>query len=109
MFFVKSNTYRKALRNCGGLFCIPGIIVMKEQGIIGLARRRPLPRLLQGLLVKALFDKVRDFNDDVFRNIVSLRESQDLFDDLTVDEGATRYAIAAEAQVKSNIPVGVLE
>lgn len=59
--------------------------------------------------MKVLFDKVRDFDDDVFRNIVSLRESQDLFDDLTDDEGATQYAIAAEAQVKSNLPSGVIE
>lgn len=59
--------------------------------------------------MKVLFDRVRDFDDDVFRNIVSLRESQDLFDDLTVDEGATQYAIAAEAQVKSNLPPGVIE
>ena len=59
--------------------------------------------------MKALFDKVRDFDDDVFRNMVSLRESQDLFDDLTVEEGATQYAIAAEARVKSNAPLGLIE
>ena len=29
-----------------------------------------------------LFDKTCDFNDDLFRNIVSLRESVDLFADL---------------------------
>ena len=59
--------------------------------------------------MKALFDKVRDFEDDVFRNIVSLRESQNLFDDLTDDEDATQYAIAAEAQVKSSIPLGLID
>lgn len=59
--------------------------------------------------MKALFDKVRDFDNDVFRNIVSLRESQDLFDDLIDEEGATRYAIAAEAHVKSNLPLGLIE
>jgi len=59
--------------------------------------------------VKALFDKVRDFDGDVFRNIVSLRDSQDLFDDLTDEEGATRYAMAAEARVKSGIPLGIID
>lgn len=59
--------------------------------------------------MKALFDKVRDFEDDVFRNIVSLRESQNLFDDLTDDEEASQYAIAAEAQVKSSIPPGLID
>ena len=30
-----------------------------------------------------LFTRVIDFSKDVFRNIVSLRETQDLFDDLS--------------------------
>ena len=59
--------------------------------------------------MKSLFEKVRDFNDDVFRNIVSLRESQDLFDDLTDEGGMTQYAIAAESHVKESIPLGLVE
>lgn len=59
--------------------------------------------------MKALFEKVRDFNDDVYRNIVSLRESQDLFDDLADEEGMTQFAVAAEACVKESIPLGLVE
>lgn len=59
--------------------------------------------------MKSLFDRVKDFNGDVFRNIVSLRESQDLFDDLTNEEGLTQYAIAVEAHVKEGLPVGQVE
>ena len=52
-----------------------------------------------------LFDKTRDFNDDAYRNIVSLRESEDLFDDLTDgDSSMSAIAVEAESQVKSNIP-----
>ena len=57
-----------------------------------------------------LFDKMRDFDDDVFRNIVSLRESQDLFDDLTDgDPAMSAVAVEAESRVKSHIPFGLLE
>ena len=59
--------------------------------------------------MKALFDKVRDFNDDAYHNIVSLRESQDLFDDLADEEGMTHYAITAEAHVKETLPSGFKE
>jgi hypothetical protein len=59
--------------------------------------------------VKLLFDKSSDFNNDVFRNITSLRQSQDLFDDLT-DGGAFAgsVAVAAEMRVKSGIPSGLI-
>ena len=57
-----------------------------------------------------LFDKTRDFNDDVYRNIVSLRESEDLFDDLTGgDPSASAVAVKAESQVKSHIPPNLLD
>lgn len=51
-----------------------------------------------------LLDTTRDFSDDVFRNIVSLRESEDLFDDLSGDtpSRSSHYAIAAEARVKAD-------
>lgn len=56
-----------------------------------------------------LFSHVRDFDEDVFRNIVSLRESQDLFDDLTGGNTSTSaIAIEAEARVKANIPLGLI-
>lgn len=59
--------------------------------------------------MKSLFERVRDFSDDIFRNIVSLRESQDLFDDLSDEQGVTQYAIAAEAHVKEGLPVGMVD
>lgn len=50
-----------------------------------------------------LLDTTRDFSADVFRNIVSLRESEDLFDDLSGGNArSSSYAIAAEARVKSD-------
>lgn len=57
-----------------------------------------------------LLDKTRDFDGKAYRNIVSLRESEDLFDDLT-DGNASMSAIAveAEAKVKSHIPLGLIE
>lgn len=57
--------------------------------------------------LKTLFSRTRDLNQDVFRNIVSLRESVDLFDDLA-DDGETEYAVAAEARVKERIPLGLI-
>lgn len=51
-----------------------------------------------------LFDKSIGFDQDVFRNIVSLRESVDLFDDLTEgDEALSEVAIEAEMRVKKNL------
>ncbi len=58
----------------------------------------------------ALFDKTCDFDDDLYRNIVSLRESVDLFADLTDGvEFESEIAIQAEMRVKSDIPVGLIQ
>ncbi|MDD2732654.1 MAG: RES family NAD+ phosphorylase [Desulfuromonadaceae bacterium] len=58
----------------------------------------------------SMFDKTCDFNDDLFRNIVSLRESVDLFSDLTDDdEYSSEVAITAEMRVKSEIPTGLIK
>jgi hypothetical protein len=55
---------------------------------------------------RSLFDKTVDFNGQPYRNISTLRESEDLFDDLT-DGDAAASAIAAEAEmrVKDHAPV----
>lgn len=51
------------------------------------------------------FKKLIDFNDTVLRNIVSLRKSEDLFNDLhDNDPLSAAVAIAAESRVKSHIP-----
>ena len=56
-----------------------------------------------------LFARVRDFDEDAYRNIVSLRKSEDLFDDLTGgDTSMSAIAIEAEAKVKANIPLGLI-
>lgn len=54
-----------------------------------------------------LFDQTRDFDDMVYRNIVSLRHSEDLFDDLTADDQA--IAIAAEMRMKKDLPDGMIQ
>jgi hypothetical protein len=57
-----------------------------------------------------LFDKTRDFDDDAYRNIVSLRESEDLFDDLTDgDSLMSAIAIEAESRVKSSVSPDLLD
>jgi len=59
--------------------------------------------------VQSLFDKTADFNDDVFRNITSLRESEDLFDDLSDGhEFLSNVARTVEMKVKSTIPPGII-
>ncbi len=59
--------------------------------------------------MKALFDRSVDFNSDVFRNINSLRESCDLFDDLAEGSAfANSVAVAAEMRVKSGMPTGLI-
>lgn len=61
-------------------------------------------------MMRSLFDKTCDFNDDIFRNIVSLRESIDLFDDLSGgDDFQNGVAISAEMRVKSDIPGGFIQ
>jgi hypothetical protein len=60
--------------------------------------------------VDRLFTRAIEFRKDVFRNIVSLREQQDLFDDLADgDIELSACAIEAEARVKENIPLGLIE
>lgn len=56
----------------------------------------------------ALLDTTCDFSAPVFRNIVSLRVSQNLFDDLIADSRGQQAAIAAEMRVRSAGP-GVIE
>lgn len=52
--------------------------------------------------MKSLFDRVTltDVHQDVVRNIVSLRQSQDLFDDLTDDPAEWLLAQKVEAEVR---------
>lgn len=60
--------------------------------------------------MRSLFDRTCDFDDDIFRNIVSLRESIDLFSDLTDgSEFETEVAVRAEMRVKSDIPAGIIQ
>jgi hypothetical protein len=57
-----------------------------------------------------ILDRTRDFDDDAYRNIVSLRRSEDLFDDLTGgDASMSAIAIEAEGRMKSHISLGLLE
>ena len=50
---------------------------------------------------KTLFDNTADFDDQPYRNITSLRDSEDLFDDLADgDEDASAIAAEAEMRVK---------
>ena len=52
---------------------------------------------------KTLFDKTADFKGQPYRNITTLRESEDLFDDLTGgDEAASAIAAEAEMRVKDH-------
>lgn len=60
--------------------------------------------------VENLLSKNIDFNASVKRNIVSLRVSEDLFDDLTDGNvKASNVARAFESEVKKNIPARFLE
>lgn len=55
--------------------------------------------------MRQLFEKSSDFDDRVFRNILSLRETEDLFDDLVEnDPSITDVAYATEMRVKESIP-----
>lgn len=57
-----------------------------------------------------LFSQVDDFDGDLFRNIVSLRKSEDLFDDLSGgDPDLSVVAIEAESRVKREIPAGLIQ
>ena len=56
-----------------------------------------------------LFTSSRDLNQNVFRNIVSLRESVDLYDDLADgDPDLSTIATAAEGRVKAELPPGLI-
>ncbi len=56
-----------------------------------------------------LFSKNVDFHDDVLRNIVSLRKTEDLFDDINdADEDLSNLANAVESLVKKEIPHGMI-
>ncbi len=60
--------------------------------------------------MERLFTRAVDFRKDVFRNIVSLREQEDLFDDLADgDIALSAIAIEAEARVKETLPLGLIE
>jgi hypothetical protein len=58
--------------------------------------------------VEALFEKNEILNEDVKRNILSLKKSEDLFDDLYDEPGWKEVAQAAEARVKQDIPTGII-
>lgn len=53
-------------------------------------------------MIQALFERLtlRDFHDDVLRNIKTVRSSQDLYDDLSDDPRDWQAAITAELTVK---------
>src|ERR1700745_1394971 len=51
-----------------------------------------------------LFDTNVDFHDDLVRNIPGIRESQDLFDDLSIDRRDWDIAIAGEGA--DRVPTG---
>ncbi len=57
--------------------------------------------------MQQLFEKSRDFDERLYRNIVSLRETEDLFDDLVgADPSITDVAYATEMKIKESIPTG---
>jgi len=56
----------------------------------------------------ALFERISQFEGLVFRNITSLRQSQDLFDDLIPDQDGRRIALAAEMRMRT-APPGIIE
>jgi len=56
----------------------------------------------------ALFDRIVEFDAPLFRNIISLRKSEDLFDDLVPDAAGQRAALAADMHMRDG-PCGVIE
>lgn len=59
--------------------------------------------------MERLFERLCDFRQDVFRNIVSLRESIDLFDDINDgDDQLSSVACEAEMAVKADMPPGII-
>lgn len=59
--------------------------------------------------MERLFEHLCDFRQDVFRNIVSLRETEDLFDDINDDDDQnSAVACQAEMEVKAELPPGII-
>lgn len=59
--------------------------------------------------MKGLYGKTRDLDQDLYRNIVSLREPEDLFDDLSGgDPGLSALACEAEMRIRGEIPTGII-
>jgi len=56
----------------------------------------------------SLFDRLTDCDTSAYRNITSLRVSQDLFDDLVPDAAGRAAALAADLRMRSSAP-GVIE
>jgi len=56
----------------------------------------------------ALFDRLTEFDGPAFRNITSLRRSEDLFDDLADDAAGRDAALAADLRMRPGAP-GVIE
>jgi len=56
----------------------------------------------------SLFDRLTDFDGPVYRNITSLRRSQDLFDDLVADAAGREAALAADLRMRPGA-TGVVE
>lgn len=57
-----------------------------------------------------LFSTSRDFRDDFHRNIVSLRKSEDLFDDINDgDPALSSLAQRTEMGLKANVPTGTIQ
>lgn len=58
--------------------------------------------------MEGLLDSTVDFNEEVQRNIVSLRTSQNLFDDLLDNDDETDILIAAEMRIKNEVEAGAI-
>jgi len=57
-----------------------------------------------------LFSVSREYRDDFHRNIVSLRESEDLFDDINGgDPALSSLAQKMDMEIKANIPTGTIQ
>lgn len=56
-----------------------------------------------------LFERNASLNEDIKRNIPSLRKSEDLFDDLYEEEDYKPIAIATEARVKRDCPPNLIQ
>jgi len=50
-----------------------------------------------------LFTSLVSFEDDLYRNIPTIRDSQDLFDDLSDDERVRQHAVTAEMATKETV------